>query len=135
MKATAFRYLGTAPGADANTYILFSTVTGQTGGGGNVPPTTPGGYWSAQNGIYRFQISLTNPAGGTLKVFRSDDRMVTSQQVFDSGLLAGVTTTATTFDLFVGYYPDFRVDWLNATVAQTGWKVDMMLNPSPTKIT
>lgn len=142
--SVSFSYQGTTPGADALTYVLFSSFDNVTGAPAGAQPMFPGAYWMKMNGIHRLQVSVRNPQGGTLKVFRlgppasgTGNRNVSAAQIFDSGLLAATPALGPPnfFDVYIAEYPDIRVDWLNAGVAQTGWNVDFTLNSSPTKVT
>lgn len=118
-------YIGTVPGADANTYNLFSTVV-----------SFPGAQWCAINGWHRLTLSLKNPQSLTIKGYRSSDRGVNWTQVYDSGAVAAPAAGQTNFyDFFVSEYPDFKLDALNGGSAQTGWSVDMELLPYQVKVT
>lgn len=112
-------YIGTVPGADANTYNLFSTVV-----------SFPGAMWCTINGWHRLILSLKNVQSLTLKGYRSSDRGVNWTQVYDSGAVAAPAAgQANTYDLLISEYADFKLDVLNGGVAQTGWVVDMALLP------
>lgn len=118
-------YIGTVPGADANTYSLFSTVV-----------SFPGAKWCAINGLQRLVVALTNPQSLTAKGYTSVDRGTNWVQVYDSGALAAPAAgQSNTLDLLIAEFPDFKLDVLNGGAAQTNWTVNMMLEPLQVKVT
>ena len=118
-------YIGTVPGADANTYNLFSTVV-----------SFPGAQFMATNGLHRIVVVLTNPQSLTLKGYRSSDRGTNWTQVYDSGATAAPAAgQSNTFDLLISQFADFKLDILNGGSAQTGWTVSMELMPMQVKVT
>jgi len=118
-------YIGTVPGADANTYNLFSTVV-----------SFPGAMWCSIYNMKRLVVNLTNPQTLTAKGYTSSDRGLNWTQVYDSGLItAPAAGQSNTLDLLISEFPDFKLDILNAGVAQTGWVVSMELQPHQVKVT
>jgi hypothetical protein len=114
---TRVKYTGATPGADGNTYNLFSTVT--TFGGAN---------FCATYNIQRLLVSITNQNAGTLKGYRSSDRGTTWTQVFPDTAVAAPAAGSTNFyDLLISEYPDFKLDWVNGGSAQSPWLIDMSL--------
>ena len=61
---TYLKYSGSTPGADSNTYTLFSTVA-QTG---------MGARFFAEHGLQTMGLDLTYATAGTLKGYKSVDR-------------------------------------------------------------
>ncbi len=121
-ESVSVRYTGAVPGADSNTYPIFSSVTAFPGA------------WMAQNtGLKRIFITIDNPQSGTLKFYRSNDgingvtRGTNWVQVGGDFAASSSATDVTTFDgLFEGF-PDFKVDWVNGGTAQTGWTITIAL--------
>ncbi len=115
-QTTTFKYSGSAPGADANTYNIFSSVTAFTGAN-----------MAQQNGLKRLVVTVDHPQAGTGKFYRSSDRGVNWVQVGGDFAATASATDVTTFDLlFEGFY-DFKLDWLNGGSAQTGWTISIAL--------
>lgn len=116
--ASIITYSGSTPGADSNTYPIWSSVTAL--GKGMLGP----------HGIKRVVVSLKNiaaGAGGTLNGYWSANGGTTWNQ-YDSQTVSDATSTATnTYDYDVARYRDFKVDWVNAGTAQSTWLVTIAL--------
>lgn len=113
------KYTGATPGGDSNTYNLFSSVTAFNGA------------WAAQGaGQKRLCINIKHSQALTLKGYKSSDRGVTWEQVYDSGSIAAPAATASTdLDFWFEPFPDFKVDLVNGGVAQVGFTVNLSLSP------
>lgn len=113
----ALRYSGANPGADANNYTLFSTVTGFNGAQ----------HQTAQLGIHRCRIDVacTAAAGCTFVLQKSRDKGVTWRTVSTSAALAAGTTAQ--FDEIVETFADWQVIWANNSAAQVIFEVDIAL--------
>lgn len=113
------KYTGATPGADASTYTLFSTVT-----------AFPGANYCAMGGLGRLVLALANSAAGTLKGYVSEDRGINWTQILpDTAVSARTAGNQNPFDIRIGEYPDFKLDWVNGGSAQTTWLVEMALYP------
>lgn len=116
MANTRITYNGTAPGADSNTYSIFSTVTAFNG--------TRGGF--ALCGIKRFEVDIKHSQAGTLKAYYSTDGGTTWIQYYDSGSIAAPASgSSTRKDFNVHLYTDWKLDWVNGGSAQATWVVAM----------
>lgn len=113
-----FTYAGAVPGADANTYNLFSSVTAFTGAS-----------MAQNNGLKRLFVVINNVQTGTLKLYYSLDRGTNWVQTGGdiSPTAAGATVT-TELDALIESFPDFKLDWVNGGSAQTGWSVTIALS-------
>jgi hypothetical protein len=115
-ESVSFRYTGATPGADANTYNLFSSVVAFTGQS-----------MAQNNGLKRLFVTIDNPQSGTMKFYRSADRGTNWIQLGGDFAATSSATDVTTFDgLIEGFY-DFKLDWVNGSSAQTGWTVTITL--------
>jgi hypothetical protein len=112
-----FRYTGSTPGADANTYILFSSVVAFTGAS-----------MAQNNGLKRIFGGINNPQAGTLNYYYSLDRGVNWVQVSTTAVAASAATDINEFDFLIESFPDFKVEWVNGGSAQTGWTVTIALS-------
>lgn len=116
-EAVTFKYAGSTPGADSNTYNLFSSVVAFNGAN------------MAQNhGLKRIFVTVDNPQSGTLKFYRSNDRGVNWVQVGGDQAMTASATDVSTWDAIILGFPDFKVDWVNGGSAQTGWTVTISLD-------
>lgn len=116
-ESVVFKYSGSTPGADANTYNLFSSVV-----------AFMGANMAQQNGLKRLFVTIDNPQSGTLKFYRSNDRGTTWVQVGGDQAATASATDVFTFDAIILGFPDFKVDWVNGGAAQTGWTVTISLD-------
>lgn len=114
-ESVSFRYTGSTPGADSNTYNLFSSVVAFTGQS-----------MAQNNGLKRLFVTVDNPQSGTLKFYRSADRGVWVQVGGDFAATSSATDVTTFDGLIEGFY-DFKLDWVNGGSAQTGWTVTIAL--------
>jgi hypothetical protein len=114
---TVVKYTGSTPGADSNTYNLFSSVTAFQGAS------------MAQNvGLKRATFDIKHSQALTLKGYKSNDRGVTWEQVYDSGSVAApAATDSTRLDFWFEPYPDFKVDLVNGGSAQASFSVNIAL--------
>lgn len=123
-QSVTFRYSGSTPGADASTYNIFSSVT-----------AFPGCSMAQDSGLKRLFVTIDNPQAGTLKFYRCMDgtgggtaaRGTTWVQVGGDFAATASATDVTTFDGLIEGFPDFKLDWVNGGVAQTGWTVTISL--------
>lgn len=132
MQSTPLDYTGAAPGADANTYILFSTVaktaTGQASTG--YPPSLRADerYYFARHGIKRFKVDIKHSQAFTFNWYKSNDRGATWHQCGTEAI--AVPANATTMRSFlVDVYPDWSLEIVNGGVLQGTWVVNMCMAP------
>ena len=111
-----FRYTGSVPGADANTYNIFSSVVAFTGAG-----------MAQAHGLKRLFVTIDNPQSATLKFYRSNDRGTNWVQVGGDFAITSSATDVSTFDGLIEGFPDFKLDLVNGGSAQTGMTVTIAL--------
>jgi hypothetical protein len=122
-------YTGATPGADANTYVLFSTAV-----------AFPGANYLAETGFKRLQLGLSNSQAGTLNWYKSQTRLTSTSltpvwtQIGTLAVAAGATAE-NDVDFLVEEYADFKLEWVNGGVAQATWLVDMALTDERNKST
>ena len=113
MSETAvFTYTGTAPGADSNTYLLFSSVT-----------AFPGKRMHSGLGLKRFVCGVRHSSAGTINLYKSADRGTT--WVLADTFSAASTTLEDVYDALVEHFDDFKVEWVNTGSAQSPWVVSL----------
>lgn len=119
------RYTGSAPGADANTYSIFDTVT-----------AFPAPRYVAMNRMKRLQVGLSNSQAGTYNWYKSSSRVsnpslatggVTWTQIGTRAVAAGATAENTD-DFLIEEYDDFKLEFVNGGVAQATWVVNIALS-------
>jgi len=121
-ETTTIPYQGLTPGADANTYVMFSTAT-----------AFPAPNYVAMNRMKRFQLGLSNSQAGTLNWYKSNTRLTSTQttpvwtQIGTLAVAAGATAE-NTVDFLVEEYADWKLEWVNGGVAQATWVVSMALS-------
>lgn len=122
-----FKYTGATPGADANTYLLYST-TGTTTTPSGVPGVAPPARFFALIGARKFVVELKlATAGGTLNSYVSDDRGVNWRQQSTEVVTVPVSSTVErVFDVLTA--PDWKLEWVNGSSAQTAWFVGMAVS-------
>ena len=113
---TTVKYGGSVPGADANDYELFSTVTA------NLHPN-----FFPMNRVAKFQIFVKNPQAGVLKEYESEDGGTNWSQVSNTAVAAAAATAQNAYEFVVEPYRDWKLVWTNGGVAQTGWVVKMAM--------
>lgn len=116
---TRVKYTGTTPGADSNTYVLFSTVTAF--GSKNM---------LAMHGYKRYVCHLTHDQSGTFNWYVSDDRGTNWYQVGTQAVTVAVEDTAegNWQDVLVEGFQDFKMEWVNGGAAQDQFIVDQSLD-------
>ena len=117
---TKLKYSGTTPGADTNTYNLFSTVS-KEGIGRN---------FFASVGVEKFLVFIKMDATetGTLKEYCSEDGGTTWLQVSETDVTGAAATSQNPYEFLVAPYRDWKLDWVNGGTAQTVWEVNMALD-------
>lgn len=116
------KYTGSTPGADANTYTLFTTVTG------TAPNSEIGQDFFAIAGIRKFHLLLKFSQAGTLKWYESTDRGVNWRQIGQEAVAAPAATADIERDYIVEALRDFKIEWVNGGVAQSPWDPLMALD-------
>lgn len=116
MDTVTYRYTGSTPGADANTYNLFSSVV-----------ALPGARMAQGSGMKRLIIWLKNSQAGTAKFYTSADRGVNWTQIDEQSVSAAAATSSNFIDFNIEPLPDFKVDWVNGGVAQATWVVNIAM--------
>lgn len=135
---TQVKWLGTTPGADAFTYLLFATTLLST----DVNDGTHKDYdknnmnafnaWGARSfaylGIRKVVLSLKNSQAGTLIESYLTDRATGAWRTVSSPAIgipaAGFDTER---EFLVESYPDWKLEWANGGVAQVGWDPTLAL--------
>lgn len=126
-------YTGASPGADANTYILFSTVaktaTGQSSAG--YAPALPATerYYFARHGVKRFKLDIKHTQAFTLNWYKSNDRGASWHQCGTEAIAVPAATATTTRSYLVDVYPDWSLEVVNGGAAQATWVVNMCMAP------
>lgn len=110
-------YNGSTPGADSNTYNLFSTVT-----------AFPGASMLAMTGSRRFALDLKYSTGCTLKTYKSDNRGTDWRQIKEHLLLPPISTGTYRREFAVEAYRDWKIDLVNGGAAQSPFVLDMSLD-------
>ena len=118
-KIVRLKYGGTAPGADSNTYTIFTTVDG----------SIPRG-WADQADLHVFRYDIKHSQSGTVKGYHSLDGGTNWVQFYDSGALAAPTTTDKDAVSIEGYR-DFKFEWVNGGSAQATWVVNLSATVFP----
>ena len=119
-------YTGLTPGADANTYVLFSTAT-----------AFPAPYYAPMNRLKRLQVGLSNSQAGTYNWYKSNTRATPVNgsstnaamvwtQIGTAAIAAGATAENTN-DFLIAEYADFKLEWVNGGVAQATWVPNLSL--------
>lgn len=101
----------TAPGADANTYPIFNSVT-----------LFGAGVLRARKAS-RLNFGVENSEAGTLKAYMSQNGGVTWVQFGGDIAVAAAAATDISgpYDYLVDTYRDVKLDWVNGGVAQGTW--------------
>lgn len=101
----------TAPGADANTYPLFNSVT------------LFGKRLLRNRNISRINFGVENSEAGTLKAYMSTDGGTTWTQFGGDIAVAAAAATDVSgpYDFLADTYWDVKLDWVNGGVAQGTW--------------
>lgn len=121
MTMTRLGYTGGTPGADSNTYTLFSSVTAW--------PTTYNAL--SQYGQKRYVLRLEYAQDCTLNWHMSNDRGTNWRAVGTQALTAAApgTPQSVTVDVVVEGFQDFRMQLVNAGTGQgAGFTVDQSLD-------
>lgn len=113
-------YTGANPGADANTYTLFSTLS------------FPARMFT-HSGHTRINVSLLGDAGegGTLQLRRYDVNGLNGAIVHDDAVTF-VAGEAQVYDYQTGLYDHFALEWVNDGAAKTTFLVDVAMMPEHT---
>lgn len=114
-ESTVIPYTGSAPGADSNTYVLFSTVS-----------AFPGKRMAQSGGGKRFVASVRHAAAGTLNLYKSTDRG--TNWVLISTLACASTTVDDTLDALIEHLDDFKMEWVNGGSPQATFVVSMAIS-------
>lgn len=112
-----FKYTGSTPGTDSDTYNLINSHS--AGWPGN---------WPAVFGVYKVVLDIKHSHGGTLKWYKSANDIgetATWVQMGESAIAAPASTAGTQFEVFVEAQKHVKVDWVNGGTAQSPWVVDM----------
>ena len=110
------KYTGSTPGADANTYTLFTTVDGEIGKG-----------FFQHADIHKVSLLLKFSQAGTLKWYESTDRGVNWRQIGQEAIAAPAATADIERDYLVEALLDFKLDWVNGGAAQNPWDPNIAL--------
>ena len=113
---TRVTYTGATPGADTNTYPIFTTVTN----------AWPAGF-AAMEGISKLVTDLKHSHLGTYKWYKSSDRGTNWLQIGEEDIGAPAATDTVFREFVIEPYADFKLDWINGNSAQTTWVYDIVL--------
>ena len=105
-------YDGATPGADSNTYVLFSSVS-----------AFPGKRMHSGLGLKRFVVGIRHSSAGTINLYKSADRG--TNWVLADTFSAASTTAEDLYDALVEHMDDFKVEWVNTGSAQSPWVVSL----------
>jgi hypothetical protein len=125
----AITYQGLTPGADTNTYVMFSTAV-----------AFPSANYCAMNRMKRLQVGLSNSQAGTYNWYKSNTRLTAPSatpvwtQIGTRAVAAGATAENDD-DFLIEEYADFKLEFVNAGVAQATWVVSMALSGERVKST
>lgn len=110
MSVTALKYTGGTPGADANTYTLFTTAA--------LPSN-----WGSYSCVHTYHYDIKNSQAGTVNGYKSADG-VTWHQFYTMAI--GIPASAATNNdvVLVEGYRHFKFEFVNGGSAQTTWSVD-----------
>lgn len=128
-ETVAITYQGTAPGADANTYVIFNSAV-----------AFPSANYMAMNRLKRLQVSLSNSGTGTYNWYKSNTRLtnpsatVVWTQIGTLAVAAGATASNDN-DFLIENLADFKLEWVNGGAAQTTWVVNLALSGERVKST
>ena len=113
-------YTGANPGADSNTYTLFSTLS------------FPARMFT-HSGHTRINVSLLGDTGegGTLQLRRYDVNGLNGTIVHDD-VVVFAAGEAQVYDFQTGLYDHFALEWVNDGSAKTTFLVDVAMMPKHT---
>lgn len=124
-QSVVVNYIGTTPGADSNTYNIFSTIVSQLPCKG-----------LAMLGLKRLVVDMKFAGGnGTLKWYKCADGSGSSnvtrgtnwKQIGEAAIAAPAANATVVRDFLVEEYNDFKLDWVNGGSAQTTWELSIAL--------
>jgi hypothetical protein len=112
-ETTRSYYSGATPGADSNTYVMFSTVTLGVS------------QWFQAAGIRHARIDIKHDQSFTLNAYKSSDKGVTWNQVSTEAIavISGFTSSRV---WNVETFADFKIEVVNGGSAQGTWAVDVV---------
>lgn len=120
MAYSKVKYSGAAPGADSDTYVLFSSTV-----------AFPGGQQFQGAGVKKLVLNIKNSHLGTLNTYRGSARTTLNEttwtQISTEALAAGTSTTSSLRDYLMEPFSDFKLEWVNGGSAQTTWVIDLAL--------
>lgn len=116
MDSAVFTYSGSTPGADTNTYGIFSSVS-----------AFPGKRMLPGHGYRRFVVGIRHSSAGTVNLYKSADRG--TNWVLADTFSAASTTEEDLYDALIEHFDDFKVEWVNTGSAQTTWVVSLAASP------
>lgn len=119
MPLARWKYTGSTPGADSNTYNLFSTVTAFNGARSGFP----------LYGIETFVLDIDCDNDGTLKIYKSQDGGTNWYQIEEEAITGPAASAGIHRAYDVAAYSDWKIDWVNGGSAQTQFIVDMAGSP------
>jgi hypothetical protein len=127
MSVTRLGYTGTTPGADANTYLFFSTTGGTTTRAAAANANQwPQGVLSIM-GADKFVLTLDHVQAGTLNSYSSVDNGTTWGQLSTEAIAAPAASGSTYREFNVEGLYDFKLEWVNGGVGQAPWVPQMAL--------
>ena len=114
-ESVVIKYTGAAPGANSNTYELFSSVT-----------AFPGARMHSGLGLKRIVCGVRHSSAGTINLYKSADRG--ANWVLADTFSAASTTLEDVYDALVEHFDDFKLEWVNSGSAQSPWTVSLALS-------
>lgn len=118
-------YAGTTPGADGNTYVLFTT-TDPTSLTSNVNDTMNAKWMenaAALMGIKKANLTIKCNNSGTLNVYESRNRGTNWRQIDTVSVAAPAATASAPIEVVVEGLRDFMITWVNGGSAQSPFDV------------
>lgn len=128
------KYTGITPGADGNTYVLFSTTGTSTIPG--AAPTTQnptngtdyGANFASHSGVHKLTLNIKCNNAFTLNLYDSDNRGANWRQVTTEAVAAPAATGYVPREYLVEAMADFKLELVNGGSAQSPFVVDMSLS-------
>jgi hypothetical protein len=115
-------YTGSALPGNAETVVFLNTTV-----------SFPGASYCPMYKLGRIVLDLVNNQAGTLNLYRyNSDRLAANRTLVYTAAVAAVAgaVLVNQYDLRIGEYSDFSLEWLNGATPQTTFRVDCALYPS-----
>lgn len=129
-------YAGTTPGADGNTYVLFTTTdpTSLTSSKADVMNANWPENGAALTGIKKVAVTVKCNNAGTINVYESRNRGTNWRQIDTTAVAAPGATASFLAEFLIEGLRDFMLTWVNGGSAQSPFDVMLSFSeqrPSP----